>query len=217
MNFAVDRKRFAETIIKNLGGQVTDLPWSPGSPAYDATKNDVYAFDLDKARSLLTAAGVSNVTLEMIYSSISNEFGSFAQIYQSDLATVGVNLNVRGARSCHIEPAHADAQFQHRRYQQQLLATRARLNVPTQWRLSPHRQHRGFQSDQYVALADASQSEADPAKRQQIYSQINDLLLDESFNISIGFQPTYMVATRNVNGVRWRVNQAPVFADVWLA
>ena len=54
----------------------------------------------------------------------------------------------------------------------------------------------GFQSDQYVALADASQSEADPAKRQQIYSQINDLLLDESFNISIGFQPTYMVATR---------------------
>src|SRR5262249_14992164 len=33
LNYAVDRKRFAETVIKNLGGQVSALPWAPGSPA----------------------------------------------------------------------------------------------------------------------------------------------------------------------------------------
>jgi len=46
----------------------------------------VYAFDLDKARSLLQQAGVSGFELEAIYVGTNAMDTALAQIYQSDLA-----------------------------------------------------------------------------------------------------------------------------------
>ena len=55
-NYAMDRKRFAETIWRGTSTPL-NLPWSSTSPAYDASKNGVYTYDLDKAKSLLQAGG----------------------------------------------------------------------------------------------------------------------------------------------------------------
>jgi peptide/nickel transport system substrate-binding protein len=40
------------------------LLWYPTSPAYDASKDATYAFDLDKARALLAQSGASDVALD---------------------------------------------------------------------------------------------------------------------------------------------------------
>ena len=65
LNYALDRKRFAETALLGTGQPIT-LPWLPDSPAYDSQKRNAYAFDLDKARSLLSEAGVSNLAFEYL-------------------------------------------------------------------------------------------------------------------------------------------------------
>src|SRR5262249_46843484 len=94
LNYAIDRKRIADTVLLGLVG-IQDLPWPPTSPAYEAAKNNLYAFDLDKAKSLLGQAGVSNLELEFVYAPTLPEYGIIAQVYQSDLAKIGITLSVK--------------------------------------------------------------------------------------------------------------------------
>ncbi len=54
LNYAVDRQRFISTALGGVGDP-EDLPWLPNTPAYDATRNGRYSFDLDKAKSLIAA------------------------------------------------------------------------------------------------------------------------------------------------------------------
>src|ERR1051326_1238261 len=93
LNYALDRKRIADTVLLGLVGP-QDLPWPANSPAYEAAKNTVYAFDLAKAKALLTQAGVSNLALDFIYAPTLPEYDVVAQVYQADLAKIGVTLNV---------------------------------------------------------------------------------------------------------------------------
>src|SRR5215471_5360053 len=97
MNYALDRQRFVDTTLGGLVGPPRDLPWPPRSPASEAGKNMSYAFDLDKAKSLLQTAGVSNFTAELNYVTAGpiQEFTQLAQVYQADLAKIGVNLNIQ--------------------------------------------------------------------------------------------------------------------------
>ena len=69
-------------------------PRLPGSPAYEAAKNTTYAFDLDKAKSLLNQAGVSNLSLYFLYTAATPEYAQMGEIYNSDLAKIGVTLNL---------------------------------------------------------------------------------------------------------------------------
>ena len=46
----------------------------------------MYAFDLDKAKSLIQQAGLSSVQMDFNYSTALAEVGSMAQIIQADLA-----------------------------------------------------------------------------------------------------------------------------------
>ena len=45
------------------------LLWFPSSPAYDATKNQTYAFNLDKTKQLLDQAGMSGLAFDFNYPS----------------------------------------------------------------------------------------------------------------------------------------------------
>ena len=61
------------------------MPLTPTNPAYDAAKDQAYAFDLDKARSLIQQSGISTPAVEAIYSTASADSATVLQIYQADL------------------------------------------------------------------------------------------------------------------------------------
>src|SRR5207248_6542302 len=94
-NWAIDRHRNATQAFQGFA-QPIDLQWSPSSPAYDADRNKTYTFNLDKASALLKQAGVSDLTTDVIVTAASplNTLG-FLQIYQADLAKIGVTLNIK--------------------------------------------------------------------------------------------------------------------------
>src|SRR5262249_34888194 len=98
LNLAIDRKRFAGTILQGYS-EPWNLPWPPYSEGYEPQKQAVTAFDLDKARALLQQAGVSNLEGEIIYVSTDYELAQFAQVYQADLAKIGVRLNPKGVEA----------------------------------------------------------------------------------------------------------------------
>src|SRR5579864_3546782 len=99
LNYAIDRDRFTQTILQGVV-QSRELPWPRQSPVFEASKDNTYSFDLDKARSLLAHAGVSNLAFDMVWVSTYADVQSFATMYQSDLAKIGVTTTLKP-----LEPA----------------------------------------------------------------------------------------------------------------
>jgi peptide/nickel transport system substrate-binding protein len=216
INYGIDRTRFANTILLKLGGPGQDLPWPAGAPADEPSKQQKYAFDLDKARSLLAEAGVSNLTFDLTFLTIPPELGQLAQIVASDLGKIGVKLNLVPLDT----PTYLDRTRTHDFQITLQNALFSHMEPGTMFNLSGlYRTPNGttsFESDQYTKLIAASQSEPDLTRRKQVYSDLNDLFLDECFVMPLALQPVYIVAKSNLKNVQWRINQAPKFAEMWL-
>src|SRR5439155_558493 len=123
LSYAVDKKRFVDTILGGVGAPES-LPWLPSSAAYEQSKQDFYAFDLNNS---------------------------------------------------------------------------------------------AFKSEKYVQLITGGATETDPARLKDAYSQLNDLVLDESFVFLITISPPTMLAKANVQGIAWTAHESPWYVNTWLA
>ncbi|MBV9577304.1 MAG: ABC transporter substrate-binding protein [Chloroflexi bacterium] len=217
LNYALDRQRIADTVLLGLVGP-EDLPWPANSPAYEAAKNNVYAQDLDKAKSLLSQAGVSNLTLDFAYAPVVPEYATIAQIYQADLAKIGVTLNVQS-----MDIAALFDSIHNQKYNGvytlndswaamepvSMLAAGASLN--------PRQNNAGFKDDSYTALVDSARSEPDAAKRKQIYSQINDFILDQCFGLPLAPSTSRVITKAAVQGLEFRYNDVMYLGNTWMS
>ncbi len=216
LNYAIDRQRFADTALFGLG-QPEDLPWVPGSPGYEANKQNIYAYDLEKARALLAQAGVSNFEMDIIYQPAA-EGDAFAQIYQASLANLGIKANIRTLQSA----AFLDEVF-NLRYPGVYWSGSIWAQLTPATFFSTGRGYRpeggnnsGFSSDAYTKLVAAAASETDPAKQKQNYSALNDMFLDESFYIPLSTVQPVMMALASVHGVMPDLHSSFLYTDAWL-
>ena len=93
MNYAIDRKRHADTIAGGLV-QPSSLAWPTYSPPCEAAKLNAYAFDRDSARSLVQQSGVTVPEFDYVVTP-GSEADGFGQIYQADLARIGIKMNLK--------------------------------------------------------------------------------------------------------------------------
>ena len=167
LQYALDRQRIADSVYQGLTEPV-DLPFAPSSPAYDATDDHFYTFDLDKARALLASSGVTNASLDFNYSNASNEAGSTAQIYQADLAKIGVTLNLKP-----LDPVTTNTSIRNVSYTGMItLATLFGQLHPTMEDGNPLYSAAGtnwsnFHSDAYTALMRRLDTEIDPRSKRR--------------------------------------------------
>jgi peptide/nickel transport system substrate-binding protein len=217
LNFAMNRQRFADSILLGLSKPIT-LPWIPGSPAYEADKANYFAFDLDRARSLLAQAGAGQFSMEYLISPNFPELSNFGQIYQADLATLGVSLTIK-----QLESAAFFAAINNRTYPGMFAITSARadlapgITILSTQGFNPDTNNEGFSSDAYSQLAAAMATETDPVKQKQVYTQMNDLLLDEAFAVAIASASPRMLLRANVQGIDYTMHEGFVWTNVWLA
>src|SRR5205085_1818258 len=140
-----------------------------------------YTFDLDKAKSLLAGAGVSNLTTDILPLPGLPEGAEFCQIYQADLAKIGVSVSIIA-----LDIATWVDQVNNRKYNalywSQLSSPGAPRSVYLAGRATnPAVNNSGFSTPTYAQLVDAANAETDAGKLKQIYSQLNDIVLNESF------------------------------------
>jgi peptide/nickel transport system substrate-binding protein len=215
LNYGIDRQRVLDQVLQGVG-RTEDLPWAPSSPAYEPDKNTRYAFDLDKARSLLAAAGVSGVKLDVMYSTAIPPLGTIAQIIQSDLAGIGVTLNLAPT-----EPAAASAAQREHRFQlilgggQKAELHPSKIVAGPFW--DPAINIMGVKDDTYTQLVGSISSEVDPVKRKQVYSSFNDYVLDQSYNMPIASLVQLATMSPKVHGPRFNMNEWLLFTDTWLS
>jgi peptide/nickel transport system substrate-binding protein len=215
LNYALDRKRFADTLMFGIV-QPRSLPWLPNSPAYEASRENFYAFDLDKAKALLTEAGEQGLETEFLISNDYPELNDLAQVYQADLLKVGVKLNIKQTESA----AFFDA-INNRKYpgMYAITVSRAQLeppNVLITSGMNPDVNNSGFKNDVYTQLVKSSATEPDLPKRKQLYTRINDLLLDEAFSLALSSAQPRMLARAGVHGVGYTLHEGFDWTNVWI-
>jgi peptide/nickel transport system substrate-binding protein len=203
--YAVDRVRWANSIQHGLETPAA-LPWADFSPAYDKAKADAYPFDLDKAKSLLTAAGVTGpVSGDVIMQNSSAELTAFAQVLQSDFAKLGITLTLKPQE----QASYLDI-VNNWKYQGFWLGggSFTQLDPATGFTKSRALSVTGNSSAfttpanaAAVELVGRATTEPDPAKRKQIYSDLNDMLLDEVYIITMSPTANRMMTTAKVNNV----------------
>ena len=216
LNYAIDRQRMVDTVLLGLS-KPQDLPWPASSPASEPAKNATITFDLDKAKSLLTAAGATDWTLDLLHSSVSLEAAGFAQIYQADLAKIGVNGVIRK-----LEPAALLDAWHTQNFGLYFASDPwSNLEPVTQFTSGSTTNYRGnnggFLDDNYSQLVQAAATEPDADKRKRLYSQLNDFLLDAAFVFPLASRQTRSLARSNVRDVGHRRNEMYTFQRAWLA
>jgi peptide/nickel transport system substrate-binding protein len=218
LNYAMDRKRIVELAFRGQAEPLT-LPWQPTSLAYDASKQNVYPFDIDKARSLLTQAGVTNLEFDITLNTSNAEWNSAAQIYQSTLNELGIKANIRPYEAA----AYLD-QINNHKYTGVYVGSIAYASVEPVTIIGNSRHldptgnsNTGYTSEQYLNLWSSASIEPDAAKRKALYAQINDLLIDESCVMPICSAPARMLTSGSVNDVGLTQHGAFVFNSTWLA
>jgi peptide/nickel transport system substrate-binding protein len=192
------------------------LPWPAGSPAADPQKNAAYGFDLDKARYLLRQAGVTTLDIEMIWSSAYGDLKGFAEIYQSDLAKIGVKAAIRP-----LEANQWREQQQRQTYKgiNLTFAGPTHLDPVTLTELrnfSPKANASGFKSAAYSDLVQAVARETQPDRRRALFDRLNDFYLDECFTIPISGHPTSVLFRSNIKGLDYTMHEAVDFSRAWI-
>jgi peptide/nickel transport system substrate-binding protein len=216
LNYALDRQRFVDTILLGIGS-VQDLPWSPSSPMYQADKMNQYSFDLEKARSLLAQSGVMVQSIDIYPYPAIPEAAPFAEMYQSDLATIGISLNIvtlsTAAWLTTINSLKYNGLFMGPSVNLHLApGTLFNLSAP----LRPTGNNVGFSDPQYVQLVNEVGTATDQTKLQQIYSQINDMILDQSFAMYLSPQLVTAVAQSSVHDLTPHLHGGWAFTNTWL-
>jgi len=216
LNWALDRKRFAETFLYGTGVPQS-LPWPTNSPAFEASKQNFYSFDLDKARSLLAQAGVSDLELDCNVLGAWPQLVSFAPVYQADLAKIGVKLNVRN-----LELATWVDEAVNRKYKGMYLANSSFAQLEPSSTLNngratdPNSNNSLFKNDRYSELIASASSEPDAAKRKIMYSELNDIILDESFIMWLAASPPTLVTRPNVHGIEPSAHDGFYYHNAWI-
>jgi ABC-type transport system substrate-binding protein len=218
MNYAMNRARYAETAFKGTA-QPLSLPWMPSAPAYDAARSTYFAHDLDRAQALLKEAAVSGFATDIIISNAQPALNIFAQILQTDLASIGVTLNIKNVDQAVWADLLVNKKPEYTGFWggNDSLTNEHPAGIFTSpgWRTVNN--HSNFQSDDWNQIVSTVSSETDPTKQKAAFTSMNDYLLDQCFTLAATTNPITFLASAKVRGVGYLMHLGGLsLTDAWL-
>ncbi|MGH2366160.1 MAG: ABC transporter substrate-binding protein [Chloroflexota bacterium] len=227
INYAINRQRFADTVLKGFAGGPINLPWAPSSPAFDAAKNKTYTYDLAKAKSLVQASGLKNIEFDIAWATAgyAAEYQSLAQILQADLQTIGIKTNLTPLdpptfqAAGTVTPASPKPKYKGLRISAGAFAQL--YEAASEFVISPTYGYNvnasGYYDPNFKKLAVEASGEPDAAKRKVLYGQINDLLLDASYAMPLTAYTNIVGMASTVHGLTYEIQTDWTIRDTWLA
>lgn len=202
LSWSMNRVEFAKVGNFGLEDPVTSPFYTAAATGFVPELVGAQAFDLARAKSLLEGAGVAGLTITFPFPSSYPNFGTYGQIWQSDLAKIGVTLKIEpvsqgrwGDLGSGKDPSVDVVPWQVGRCLQDGAVFFA---ANSGYRGADQRF--GYQNPQLEQLVAAGQTETDPAKRTQIYRQLNELVVNECTNISFATYSETFTWSRKVTG-----------------
>jgi ABC-type transport system substrate-binding protein len=206
-NFLIDRAAILKVGYAGLG-QVTALPWVPASPAYDASYNTKYAFDIAKGQELLKASGLSATEMnnwKLLVDGGDQSAVAISQIVQSSMAKAGITIQLEVKQGSELVDAmlggHFDALFggigNVQKFPSRVTTNSIYRTVknPVLGDPNPHQ-------DYVAAIARVDHTLGSGADVKAAYDNLNRALVEASFGIPTNtFNVGLIVAAKNVGGI----------------
>ncbi len=223
LNYAIDRQRFAESVLQGFGSEPQNLPWSPSSPAWDPSKNNVYTYDLDKAKSLLDQSGATNLEFDINYAlaGFQAEYAALASILQADFGKIGIKTTLKPVENAVFTASGNGLRPPYNGIRLSAGAFAHLTEASSQFALSRTYGYAsnlaGFYDDRFKALVESASTEPDATKRKSIYSEINDFLLDASYTMAICRYPNMLIMRSNVQDLGYATPLEWTLRSAWLS
>ncbi len=191
-----------------LSSDYYELPWSflPPENQYAASEDEVeiYAQDVEKAKSLLEEAGVSNLELTLAYSGSDTLQQAAAVMMQEQAAAAGITLNLQGVDATALSTAMYEADNNYDMYFGGYIMGIDPDTYTALFKTDGSANYMHYTADEYGQideLFDEGRAETDPDARREIYVELQKVLQDTG-----AFYPLYsnlrlLVTTGNVTNI----------------
>ncbi|NYJ06868.1 ABC transporter substrate-binding protein [Petropleomorpha daqingensis] len=199
--YALDRDAIIKTVLFGNGTPADSL-LSPGTPFYDKD-NGAPTFDMDKAKQEMAQSTVPNgFSTTMLISSGDPNQASIAQIMQSELKDLGIDLQIQQLDPTAQKQARLKSDFD-------LVAQAWTMDIPdpdewTSFAVDPdggsHSSFSYYTNPQVIDLNKQAQQETDESKRQDLYSQIQTQVSADSPFAYLYYAPYVFAMTDHVKG-----------------
>ncbi len=199
--FAIDRERVLEQVFGGVG-EVTSLPWSPNSPAYDESLIDSYNYDIDRASSLLDEAGATGSPINVYFDAGFAPNVGLAEIVEFNLSEAGLEPNMQPLQAAEfldrLRSGGFDGLFMTGHGFGQLNpATLVKGAFP----YNADRNASSFDNDEYKQLANALWT-SDPDDQAPI-DAMNKFLLEQQFvSDLVNYTHTYAISSQ-LSDLNW--------------
>jgi peptide/nickel transport system substrate-binding protein len=201
VNYAIDRQRIVQQVDSGIG-LAGDLPWKPATPGYNKALASLYTYSPAKAKQLLAQAGVKTGTTFNMVILDTPQVTEMAQIVQSNLAAVGLNVTLQ---------ALPDAQFNARLaadnmgapavmwQSSQAFSPATQVEITQQLRPTDNIEH--FQTAQYTQLVSALTSAVTASQQIKALSNYDTYFVNQAECAPLVSDPTVSVSTTGVGGI----------------
>ncbi|MBI4011959.1 MAG: ABC transporter substrate-binding protein [Candidatus Rokubacteria bacterium] len=191
INLAVDRKTIVDKVLYGFS-ETAQTPFPKSSWAYDSQMDTYWPFDLDRARKLLAEAGLDKgFEVSVVTTPVFPEFTDMALIMQADLAKIGVKMKVEEIATTQYYQRLFGGDFE----MMLSFSGRAHKDPGSVWLIqpayAPGGNMLGWKSGAYEDLLKQGASSFDREKRKAIYRKVQEILLEESFELILARRYTY--------------------------
>lgn len=203
MNYALDREKI-RTMVNSGEGDIRYLPIVENSPFYDEEAASYYSFDPEKAKALLAEAGYPDgfeftITVNMGIDGCLEQ----AQVYQADLAAIGVTATLEPLESASFFPRLTAGDFDMVSFGtgEPILDPSAYFSGAAVARTQ--RNFFGIEQDtewfhEYSTLIAEAEKATDDAERKELYHQILMIMVEQGWTMPVTSTVTKVAASNDV-------------------
>lgn len=205
LSYSMNRVGMVEAASFGRERPVSSPFYNPASLAYSEELVLAHEFDLDRARSLLDGAGVSDLRITYPAPTPFAEAEIYGLIWQADLAQIGVELvieSVDQGRWSDIGTALVRDEtdvvfwFNGRTNRDPAIFWNTQKNYgglgETIW---------GYQNDELIEIVAEAAAEVDPERRKTLYQRTNQILADSSHVLHISTRSKIIAWSSSVTNV----------------
>lgn len=221
LSLSMDRQKMVEAASFGYAQPVSSVFWHPASLAYREDLAEAHQFDLDEAARLLEEAGVEDLVIDIHPTPRWPEMKIFCLIWQQDLAKIGVTMNVNEVEVARFYDIGLDGDLLGFGLHPWVNGRTTRdpavfLGTQSQYRGDPEVNRCGYDNPDLEALVATGTVEPDEEKRQEIYWEINQMLLDDLPAINVMTYPRVWVWNKDAKGVAIDLLGNIALANTWL-
>lgn len=215
LSLALDRQKMVTVALDGFG-QAACLPFVVSTQlGYYKSLANSCRFDLTAAKAKIQQSGLKNISFTLVTSTQANPvMTQMAQIFQADLAKIGVSLHIQDLASAAWNSDAVGGTFQSliQPYGRANLDPSTLFSADTMWYPTGNNTH--FNNPDYTSLVHEADASTNTSLRQSLYRKIDQIILQQNFALPIASNPRPYATSVGVKGLAWTVNGQPILEGV---